>query len=67
MAPSLTIITLVLECRAGCWSLFMWVFFIAISAPILLDMFAWPLLFIRDSVKSCINRCGRFHGGVGVF
>ena len=50
MPPSLAISTLVLECRAGCRSPFMWVFLIAISALVLLGTFAWPLLFMRDFV-----------------
>ena len=37
MSPSLVISTLVLECRAECQSLLMWVFPIGISAPVLLE------------------------------
>ena len=48
MSPSLAIGTLVLECREGCRSPFMWVFPIAISAQVLLEMFACPLMFISD-------------------
>ena len=67
MSPSPAIGTLVLECRAGCRSPFMWVFPIAISASVLLGAFAWPLLFMRDFVGYCINGCGRFCSRVGVF
>ena len=53
--------------QAGCRSPFMWVFPIAISAPVLLGAFAWPLSFMRDFVGYCINGCGRFCNWVGVF